>query len=484
MQGSTSQPKVFVSYSWTSPQHERWVSDLAERLSEDGIIVILDKWHLKEGQDKHVFMEKTVHDESIAKVLVVCDLGYQLKADDRKGGVGTETQLISKEVYENTAQEKFIPIVRQFDKNGKPCIPHFMATRIYIDLSSDDTFEENYQKLVRNIYGKPLLRQPPLGTPPAYITEEDQILLKTSRKVGAIKDALLNERRSAGGLISDFLETVLSSLEDFRLTGGAVPGFDERVAASIERMLPLRDDFIEFSLILFKYRDLVDLEQLHDFLEKLTAFCFRPEHVNSWTEVDYDNFKFFNYELMLSFIAVLLKHKKYKEAGFFVHSRYFYRNSNGELAQNGLEIFNRHVRSLDEFRNQRLGLQRTSVTADLIKARATRKDINFADIRETDLVLHYLIALRGGRFSWFPRTSVYGQHGSTVELFDRLVSRRHFERVKSLFAVDTVVELKASVDEYMKRNQNSNYGYSADIFNYQIRPVENVINPEQIATVP
>jgi hypothetical protein len=142
------------------------VLELAERLSGDGVAVVLDKWDLKEGQDKHVFMEQMVHDEGISRVLVVCDLGYQSKADDRKGGVGTETQLISRKVYENTAQEKFVPIVREYDKDGKACIPHFMASRIYIDLSSDDVFEENYQKLVRNLYGKPLLRRPPLGTAP------------------------------------------------------------------------------------------------------------------------------------------------------------------------------------------------------------------------------------------------------------------------------------------------------------------------------
>jgi hypothetical protein len=96
MVGSITQPKIFVSYSWTTPQHEQWVLDLADRLSGDGIVVILDKWNLKEGQDKHVFMEQMVHEESITKVLVICDLGYQAKADDRKGGVGTETQLISR----------------------------------------------------------------------------------------------------------------------------------------------------------------------------------------------------------------------------------------------------------------------------------------------------------------------------------------------------------------------------------------------------
>ena len=52
MKGSTKQPKVFISYSWSSPQHEQWVLGLAERLSGDAVVVVLDKWDLKEGQDK------------------------------------------------------------------------------------------------------------------------------------------------------------------------------------------------------------------------------------------------------------------------------------------------------------------------------------------------------------------------------------------------------------------------------------------------
>ena len=134
MEGSISQPKVFISYSWTSAQHEQWVLELADRLSGDGIVVTLDKRDLKEGQDKHAFMEQMVNDPNIGKVLVICDRGYQAKADDRKGGVGTETQLISKEVYENTGQEKFIPVVREYDQDGKPCIPHFMGSRISLVL--------------------------------------------------------------------------------------------------------------------------------------------------------------------------------------------------------------------------------------------------------------------------------------------------------------------------------------------------------------
>ena len=51
-------PKLFTSYSWTNQDHEKLVINLATELVENGVDVILDKWHLKEGQDAHSFMEK------------------------------------------------------------------------------------------------------------------------------------------------------------------------------------------------------------------------------------------------------------------------------------------------------------------------------------------------------------------------------------------------------------------------------------------
>jgi SEFIR domain len=46
-----SGPKTFISYSWTSKDHERWVLDLATALRDNGVDVILDKWDLREGHD-------------------------------------------------------------------------------------------------------------------------------------------------------------------------------------------------------------------------------------------------------------------------------------------------------------------------------------------------------------------------------------------------------------------------------------------------
>jgi hypothetical protein len=106
---SAHPPKVLTSYCWTNEDHKSWVLNLATRLKTDGVEVMLDRWHLKPGHNKYVFMERSVTDATISKVLVVCDRAYAEKADERKGGVGTETEIISAEVYKKVSQEKFIP---------------------------------------------------------------------------------------------------------------------------------------------------------------------------------------------------------------------------------------------------------------------------------------------------------------------------------------------------------------------------------------
>jgi hypothetical protein len=104
------QKKIFISYSWTSPAHEDWVIELANRLVQDGVDVVLDKWELKEGHDKFHFMESMVKSPQIHKVLIILDKKYSDRADNRTGGVGTETLIITPELYADIKQEKFIPI--------------------------------------------------------------------------------------------------------------------------------------------------------------------------------------------------------------------------------------------------------------------------------------------------------------------------------------------------------------------------------------
>ena len=169
-------PKLFISYSWSNAEHEQWVIDLATELRESGVDVILDKWDLKEGHDAVAsVMEKMVTHPEIKKVAIVCDEKYAAKADGREGGVGTETQIISREVYENQAQEKFVAVVCGKDVNGKAYLPTYYKSRIYIDLSEADRYADNFERLLRWIFDKPLYVKPELGNKPSFLSEGELI---------------------------------------------------------------------------------------------------------------------------------------------------------------------------------------------------------------------------------------------------------------------------------------------------------------------
>ena len=96
--------KVFISYAWTNPEYVSKVLLLAERLMSDGVETIIDKWNLSPGQDKYVFMEQMIQDTSIDHVLMMLNQEYKRKSDERKGGVGTEAQIISSDLYKKWGQ--------------------------------------------------------------------------------------------------------------------------------------------------------------------------------------------------------------------------------------------------------------------------------------------------------------------------------------------------------------------------------------------
>ena len=91
--------KVFISYAWTNQKYVSFILSIAERLMADGIETIIDKWNLNAGQDKYVFMEQMVQDTSINHVLLMLNKEYKIKSDERRGGVGTEAQIISSDLY-------------------------------------------------------------------------------------------------------------------------------------------------------------------------------------------------------------------------------------------------------------------------------------------------------------------------------------------------------------------------------------------------
>jgi hypothetical protein len=193
-------PKAFISYSWSSTAHQDWVLTLATRLREDGVDVSLDKWDLKEGHDALAFMERMVSDPAVTKVIMVSDRAYAEKADGRKGGVGTEAQIISPEIYRKSDQDKFCAVISEVDADGRPYLPIYYRTRIYVDLSNDDAYATNYDQLLRWIFGKPAFPKPSLGRPPSFVTDEDSTILPVDSKFRRAVDAINKTHQTHWGL--------------------------------------------------------------------------------------------------------------------------------------------------------------------------------------------------------------------------------------------------------------------------------------------
>lgn len=161
----STRPIVFISYSWDDEEHKKWVLNLAKRLYDDGVEVILDRYFLKPGANLPFFVEDNI--ERAHKIIMVFTPNYKLKADKRTGGVGYEYSIMNIELYNNiSSNERFIPLLRKGEMSES--IPTFMQQFIHIDVKNDDNFENSYNDLIREIYNEPEIKKPKIGSKPIF----------------------------------------------------------------------------------------------------------------------------------------------------------------------------------------------------------------------------------------------------------------------------------------------------------------------------
>lgn len=450
-------PKLFISYSWSNSTHEEWVINLAKELTESGVHVILDKWDLKEGHDSVAFMEKMVTDPQITKVAMICDEVYASKADGRSGGVGTETQIISREVYENQEQGKFVAIIPERDSQGKAFLPTYYKSRIYIDLSEPDNYADNFEKLLRWIYDKPLYTRPDIGKRPSFLDESNGISLGTTaahkRAISAIKE----KKAFMSGALDEYFSTVVSNLEKFRITEKEGE-FDDQVIDSIEKFLPYRNELINLFVTLAQYApEEENIQKVHRFFESLIPYMSKPENVNQWSEWDFDNFKFIVHELFLYAIAIFIKYERFSEIDLLLKQQYYVagRADYGKDVMVGYDVFREYLRSLD-YRNGRLKLRRLSVHADLLEQRSKHSGIEFRHLMQADFVLFMRAEIMQSDVycRWFPDTLLYvGRFHGAFEVFARSSSKSYFEKVKCILGIDKPSDLDELMEAYKTDRQ-------------------------------
>lgn len=432
--------------------------DLATELRESGVDVILDKWDLKEGHDAVAFMEKMVTDPEIKKVAIICDEKYATKADGRKGGVGTETQIISKEVYEKQDQEKFVAIVYKKNSEGKPFLPTYYKSRIYIDLSEADRYLENFERLLRWIFDKPLYAKPELGNKPSFLSEGGHISLGTTALFKRCVDAFKNQKAYAPGSFDEYCTVFITNLEKFRISDSDSE-FDDVVIQNIKEFEPFRNEAIQLFITIAQYSPSEEIiQRLHRFLESLIPYMSRPQNISQWKEWDFDNYKFVVHELFLYALAILLKYDRLDQANYLLQQQY-YVSGNSDYGRDTMvdfTVFKQYMRSL-EYRNTRLRLKRSSIRADLLKERCAGTGIDFRYLLQADFVafMRAEIEAKDGFMNWWPETLLYiVRSNGPFEIFARSVSKTYFDKAKVLLAIETPKDLEPLLKSYDSGERN------------------------------
>jgi TIR domain len=443
-----SEPKLFISYCWSSTEHEEWVLQLGTELRENGVDVILDKWDLKEGNDANAFMEKMVTDEDIKKVILVIDEKYSEKANSRTGGVGTETQIISAEVYESVDQNKFVAVIANRDEAGKAKLPVFYKSRIYIDLSDGDLYAKNFEQLLRWVFDKPVNIKPEIGKKPAFLDEESSVSLGTTVAYRRCVDAIRNSKPHAQGALTEYFTLFASNLERFRLEPSAgADDFDQKVVDSIEQFTPFKNELNEIFSALAQYETSVNMPaKIHKFFESLIVYFQKIINVgfHKW---DWDNLKFIIQEEFLYCVAIFLKHERFDVVEYLLKQSY-YIALDDNCVQNTMRsfgVFRNYLESLNH-RKSRLDLRRHSVHADMIKERCVSAVITFEQLMQADFLLYLteaLAALKEGRpQEWWPETLVFkSSYGGVFEIFLRSESSEYFSKVAPLLGISSKADL-------------------------------------------
>lgn len=448
-------PRVFISYSWSSPDHETRVLDLATELREVGIDAVLDKWDLKEGQEANAFMEQMVSDPSIKKVIIISDRAYAEKSDKRQGGAGTEAQIITPQIYSKEREGKFVALVFERDEQGQACLPTYYTSRKYIDFTDDARRADNFDQLIRWIYDKPLHKKPELGKRPAYLDDgAHTITLATSAAHRRAMDALQNSRPHALAATLEFLETLTDQLPKFRITMKTDP-LSEEIAENYSSFIPYRDQVVEVAKAVARLEpDIRYADAFHDFMERFLIHFEPSPDSGTYRKFDFDNYKFFAHELFLYLGTVAIQARNSVLFAGLTGRPYFdrARQARGGKAIGEFDVFDNRD-GLLQYRNDRSEIQSEAPHVKLIKERTFGNSIRFEQLMQTDFVLFIRHDLHNDEQfrRWYPQTLKYLSFTAhAFEIFARARSKSELAVLLTFLGVDD----RAALDDLVERYRN------------------------------
>lgn len=158
-------PTAFISYSWDSVDHQRWVVGLTNKLrAEGGVEANIDVF---ETQSKTTNLNKMMVEQIRINdfIIVVLTEKYAAKANEFAGGVGFESILTLPILRKNP--DKLIFITRN-KGDFQEAFPFHLEDYYAIDFSNDKEYEEKFVELVHRLHKRELYEKSPVGPVPDF----------------------------------------------------------------------------------------------------------------------------------------------------------------------------------------------------------------------------------------------------------------------------------------------------------------------------
>ena len=439
-------PKVFISYAWGTREYQQKVLAFATELVNDSVDVILDKWSLNEGNDTYVFMEKCVNDETVTNVLLLLDPKYEEKANERSGGVGTETQIISAEIYNNVTQDKFLPVVFERHTDGRIPKPTYLKSILHFDLTNEETYDEEYQRLVKKLYGIEIYKKPALGKKPEWLESEVSVSVKKRMTYDVLKKDMSEQKIKVN--FEAFLTEIKNRIINYNIGEQVDMNKAEDYIEEYSKVQSIRNDF----LCLMQHVSYVENSE-HLVMSLFEEVRNELEFQNGWAS---EICKTLVHEMFIYVVATYYKNENYAALAYIFNKTYFV----GRYVENSIQsfrVFYYYNENLSKAVCEKDKERYYSGTANYwVKSIYTeaysKNEFVFADVLCYNASV-YSESYLGKQRKWFPLTYVYGDFENRYfyNFAKKLYSTEHYQVTAQLFGYTDEKGLKEKMSEVEKQ---------------------------------